>query len=98
MIWLVYAAVAGAILLYVFLQTKCLIGWSGRYRLLGILPIFWLVSWGAVVMHTMTQEDSTSNLWPFEAIAGCAPALVLLFILIMFHFVNTGQWFKTPRT
>lgn len=98
MIWLVYTAVAAAILLYIFLQVKCLIGWKGRYRLLGILPVFWLVSWGAIIIHTMTQDDSKSNIWPFEAIAGCAPALVLLFILIMLHFVNTGQWFRTPQT
>ncbi len=97
MIWLVYTAIAGTTLLYVFLQVKCLIGWKGRYRLLGILPIFWLVSWAGVVIHITMQEDSESSLWPFEAIAGCAPALALLFILIMLHFVNTGQWFQTPE-
>ena len=94
--WLVLLAVAGAILVYAVLQVKCLRGWRRRYRLLGVLPLVWLATWGVIIANDMTKSPPPEDLWPFEVIAGAAPSLVLLLILMMLHFVDTGSVFETP--
>ena len=96
MIWLVYAAVALTILVYLYLQVRCLVGWKGRYKLLATLPVLWLATWAFVVYYTINLDPAGGDLHPIETFGGAAPSLVLLLILIMLHFINTNRWFETP--